>query len=539
MADGIAVGLPGEVPFAIVRELVDEHRDGHRGEPVAGPALPARAGQAGRRAGRGGRGGRTCSTPAGPPTPGPWWPCSAAATSTRCCCCGSSGTGWPRPGATCSSGCACRTRPGSLARLLAELAEADANVLEVEHVRTGATLQRRRGGDRGAAGDQGGPSTATTVLATLRGQGLRPRLRLSRTAGRVRKSLAGCRWRRVTVTRVTDAVIAEGLVKHYGDVKALDGVDLRVPQGTVLGLLGPNGAGKTTAVRILTTLLRPDAGRAEVAGIDVLADPAGVRSRIGLSGQYAAVDEYLTGFENLDMVGRLYHLGRRREPRAGPRAARPLPPRRGGRPARPRPTPAACAAASTSPAPWSPTRRCCSSTSRPPASTRAAAPTCGRSSSGLVAGGTTLLLTTQYLEEADRLADRDRRHRPRQGHRPGHRRRAQGAGRRRAARGHRRARRPACRPRRRAARAARGRPAAVDEHRRSLLMPVTGGTAVADRGAAPARRARRRRSTTSACAGPPSTTSSSPSPATPPSRHAEDGGTGEVGQDGPAGRSRR
>ena len=80
----------------------------------------------------------------------------------------------------------------------------------------------------------------------------------------------------------------------------------------MLGLLGPNGAGKTTAVRILTTLLRPDAGRAEVAGIDVLADPAGVRSRIGLSGQYAAVDEYLTGFENLDMVGRLYHLGRRR-----------------------------------------------------------------------------------------------------------------------------------------------------------------------------------------------------------------------------------
>ena len=80
----------------------------------------------------------------------------------------------------------------------------------------------------------------------------------------------------------------------------------------MLGLLGPNGAGKTTAVRILTTLLRPTPGAAEVAGIDVLADPAGVRSRIGLSGQYAAVDEYLTGFENLDMIGRLYHLGRRR-----------------------------------------------------------------------------------------------------------------------------------------------------------------------------------------------------------------------------------
>ncbi len=109
-----------------------------------------------------------------------------------------------------------------------------------------------------------------------------------------------------------DAVVAEGLVKHYKDVKALDGLDLRVPQGTVLGVLGPNGAGKTTAVKILTTLVQPDAGRAEVAGVDVLADPRAVRRQIGVSGQYAAVDEYLTGFENLDMIGRLYHLGRRR-----------------------------------------------------------------------------------------------------------------------------------------------------------------------------------------------------------------------------------
>jgi len=106
-------------------------------------------------------------------------------------------------------------------------------------------------------------------------------------------------------------VIARGLVKHYGKVKALDGIDLTVPRGSVLCLLGPNGAGKTTAIRILTTLLRPDAGTAEVAGVDVLKDPREVRRKIGLSGQYAAVDEYLTGFENLDMIGRLYHLGRK------------------------------------------------------------------------------------------------------------------------------------------------------------------------------------------------------------------------------------
>ncbi|MBW0104158.1 ATP-binding cassette domain-containing protein [Pseudonocardia sp. KRD291] len=110
---------------------------------------------------------------------------------------------------------------------------------------------------------------------------------------------------------MADAIRATGLVKHYGAVKALDGVDLTVREGTVLGLLGPNGAGKTTAVRVLTTLLRPDAGQAEVAGVDVLADPRAVRSRIGLSGQYAAVDEYLTGYENLEMIGRLYHLGRK------------------------------------------------------------------------------------------------------------------------------------------------------------------------------------------------------------------------------------
>jgi ABC-2 type transport system ATP-binding protein len=102
----------------------------------------------------------------------------------------------------------------------------------------------------------------------------------------------------------------EGLIKRYGDVTALDGLDLVVPQGTILGLLGPNGAGKTTAVRILTTLLEFDEGSAEVAGLDVRTQPDEVRRRIGLSGQNVAVDEHLTGFENLDMVGRLYHLGR-------------------------------------------------------------------------------------------------------------------------------------------------------------------------------------------------------------------------------------
>src|SRR5687767_9134019 len=97
-----------------------------------------------------------------------------------------------------------------------------------------------------------------------------------------------------------------GLVKRYGEVTALDGLDLEVPKGTVLGLLGPNGAGKTTAVRILTTLLDPDDGDATVAGIDVRNEPDKVREKIGLSGQNAAVDEHLTGYENLEMVGRLY-----------------------------------------------------------------------------------------------------------------------------------------------------------------------------------------------------------------------------------------
>jgi len=115
-----------------------------------------------------------------------------------------------------------------------------------------------------------------------------------------------------SVAPVTQAtVLAEDLVKVYkGDVRALDGVSFQVPQGTVLGLLGPNGAGKTTAVRVLSTLLRPTSGRAMVAGVDVLADPEAARRVIGLAGQYAAVDEALTGRENLLLVGRLNHLSR-------------------------------------------------------------------------------------------------------------------------------------------------------------------------------------------------------------------------------------
>jgi len=203
---------------------------------------------------------------------------------------------------------------------------------------------------------------------------------------------------------VTDAVRARGLVKHYGEVKALDGIDVTVPTGSVLGLLGPNGAGKTTAIRILTTLLTPDFGTAEVAGIDVLKDPREVRRNIGLSGQYAAVDEYLTGFENLDMIGRLYHLGRKvsrerarellaqfRLEDAGDRMAKTY---SGGMRRR---LDLAGALVADPPVLF------------------LDEPTSGldpRSRTdmweviqALVAGGTSLLLTTQYLEEADMLAN--------------------------------------------------------------------------------------------------------------------------------------
>jgi ABC-2 type transport system ATP-binding protein len=203
---------------------------------------------------------------------------------------------------------------------------------------------------------------------------------------------------------IAPAIEVEGLRKAFGDVHALDGVDFAVATGTVLGLLGPNGAGKTTAVRVLTTLLKPDAGTARVAGIDVLREPAKLRERIGLAGQYAAVDENLTGAENLTMVGRLYGA-----PRAQAKArARELLERfeltdAGGRPAKTysggmhRRLDLAAALVARPPVLFldEPT------TGLDPRSRLALWGTI----EGLVAEGTTVLLTTQYLDEADRLAD--------------------------------------------------------------------------------------------------------------------------------------
>jgi len=199
------------------------------------------------------------------------------------------------------------------------------------------------------------------------------------------------------------AIEVTGLLKSFGDVRALDGVDLEAEQGTVLGLLGPNGAGKTTAVRVLTTLLRPDGGTARVAGLDVVRDAPALRERIGLAGQYAAVDESLTGLENLVMVGRLYGARRASARRraaellerfdlveAGARVAKTY---SGGM--RRRLDLAAALVA------------------RPPV-LFLDEPTTGldprsrldlwETIEELVADGTTVLLTTQYLDEADRLA---------------------------------------------------------------------------------------------------------------------------------------
>jgi ABC-2 type transport system ATP-binding protein len=200
------------------------------------------------------------------------------------------------------------------------------------------------------------------------------------------------------------AISVTGLVKSFGEVRALAGVDLQAPPGSVLGLLGPNGAGKTTAVRVLTTLLLPDAGTVRVTGLDVVRDAVELRSRIGLAGQYAAVDENLTGLENLVMVGRLYGERRAAAKHRGQEllerfdlveaARRPVKTYSGGM--RRRLDLAAALVA------------------RPPV-LFLDEPTTGldprsrlevwATIEGLVAEGTTVLLTTQYLDEADRLAD--------------------------------------------------------------------------------------------------------------------------------------
>lgn len=201
------------------------------------------------------------------------------------------------------------------------------------------------------------------------------------------------------------AVVAEGLRKRYGETKALDGFDLEVRDGTVCGLLGPNGAGKTTVVRILSTLLRPDGGWAGVAGFDVVRQASEVRYRVGLAGQQAAVDEILTGRQNLAMFGRLYHL----DPNASRRRADELLERFG-----------LGGVADKQAKDYSGGMRrrldLAASFILTPRVLFMDEPTTGLDPRGrnevwesireLVAGGTTVLLTTQYLDEADQLADR-------------------------------------------------------------------------------------------------------------------------------------
>jgi ABC-2 type transport system ATP-binding protein len=200
------------------------------------------------------------------------------------------------------------------------------------------------------------------------------------------------------------AILVEGLTKSFGDVHALRGIDLSVPRGTVLGVLGPNGAGKTTAVRILTTLLPPDGGRAVVDGYDVVRDAAAVRRSIGLSGQSAAIQEELTGRENLEIIGRLYHL---RWPQARSRAVELL--EQFGL------TDAADRPSKTYSGGMQRRLDLAASLVGRPRVLFLDEPTTGldpRSRLGmwdiirsLVADGTTILLTTQYLDEADELAD--------------------------------------------------------------------------------------------------------------------------------------
>ncbi|HEY0360222.1 MAG TPA: ATP-binding cassette domain-containing protein [Mycobacteriales bacterium] len=202
---------------------------------------------------------------------------------------------------------------------------------------------------------------------------------------------------------MADGILVEGLRKRFGSTQALDGLDLAVGEGAVLGVLGPNGAGKTTAVRVLATLLRPDAGHASVFGVDVVADPVRVREMIGLTGQYAAVDEFLTGWENLEMVGRLFRMGRRAaRQRADELLERFDLVEAGGRPVK------------TYSGGMRRRLDLAASLVAKPRVLFLDEPTTGldpRSRIGmwevigdLVRDGTTMLLTTQYLEEADQLA---------------------------------------------------------------------------------------------------------------------------------------
>ncbi|MGH2533269.1 MAG: ATP-binding cassette domain-containing protein [Thermomicrobiales bacterium] len=201
------------------------------------------------------------------------------------------------------------------------------------------------------------------------------------------------------------AILAEGLEKRFGETHALRGLDLAAEEGTVLGVLGPNGAGKTTAVRILATLMKPDAGRAEVAGLDVVKQAEQVRLRIGLTGQFAAVDELLTGRENLEMFGQLYHLPK---PQARQRSDELL--------ERFDLADAATRLVKTYSGGMRRRLDLAAGLILAPPVLFLDEPTSGldpRARQGmweiireLVAGGTTLLLTTQYLDEADNLADR-------------------------------------------------------------------------------------------------------------------------------------
>jgi ABC-2 type transport system ATP-binding protein len=205
---------------------------------------------------------------------------------------------------------------------------------------------------------------------------------------------------------MTEPMIEAGaLVKRFGSTTALAGVDLAAEKGTTLALLGPNGAGKTTLVRILTTLLKPDSGRASVAGYDVTADPGSVRSAIGLAGQYAAVDELLTGRENLELVGLLYHLGRAERRRRAQQALE-----------RFSLTGACDQLVKTYSGGMRRRLDVAASLIGRPAVLLLDEPTTGLDPrtrndlwqfiEELVAGGTTVLLTTQYMEEAERLAHR-------------------------------------------------------------------------------------------------------------------------------------